>query len=66
MMNKYHSNEIIKLEGNGQCQCQGCFEKKGWNRIWTSFCFKYKDKIYCSDCMKEIADKNGLKLPIKK
>lgn len=56
-------HEIIKLEGYGQCECAGCREKSGWNRCWTAMCYKYKGKIYCRDCMKEIAEKENLQWP---
>lgn len=52
-MNKIN---YIKLEGNGQCSCKRCEEKRGWNRHWTNMCFKIEgfDGVYCSECLKEI------------
>ena len=49
---------IEKLRGNGQCECYGCKQKKGWNRVWTSLCYRYKGKIYCSKCIEEILNES--------
>lgn len=57
------TDNIIKLDGHGQCECAGCREKIGWNRHWTSMCFEYKGKVYCSDCMAEIIEKENLQWP---
>ena len=46
--------KVFKLHGDGQCSCAGCEEKKGFNRIWTEFCYEYKGKVYCVDCLKEV------------
>ena len=57
------SDEVIKLKGDGMCECVGCREKQGWNRCWTSMCYKYKGKVYCGDCMAEIIKKENLQWP---
>lgn len=56
-------DEIIKLKGYGLCECAGCREKSGWNRKWVSMCYEYNGKIYCSDCMAEIIEKENLQWP---
>lgn len=43
-----------KLHGNGQCSCYRCEQKTGFNRHWTDWCSKYKGRIYCNNCLKEI------------
>lgn len=46
-----------KLTGDGQCSCYGCEQKQGFNRHWTNSCYRYKGLIYCSECLKEVLDK---------
>lgn len=57
-------HELIKLKGDGLCECAGCREKSGWNRKWVSMCYEYNGKIYCSDCIAEIIKKENLQWPI--
>lgn len=53
-MQKYEiCKGLYQLDGNGQCECQGCKEKTGWNRCWTSSCYEYRGVIYCSRCLRE-------------
>ena len=47
-------DKVIKLQGNGQCSCKGCKNKKGFNRHWTSMCYEVNDEVYCSSCLKEL------------
>lgn len=46
--------KVIKLHGNGMCSCYGCEQKKGWNRQWTDWCYKYKGHVYCYECLMEV------------
>lgn len=46
--------QVMKLHGNGLCSCDGCEQKRGWNRIWTDWCYEYKGHIYCYECLVEI------------
>ena len=48
------SYEVNKLHGDGFCTCAACREEKGWSWEWTDFCYEYKDKIYCSDCIRKV------------
>lgn len=49
---------IEKLNGYGMCECFGCKSKTGWNRVWTSFCYRYKNKVYCGECMQELLNES--------
>jgi len=50
-------HKVIKLDGEGQCSCYGCEQKRGWNRMWTCFCYRYEGHVYCYDCLKEILER---------
>ena len=45
---------IEKLNGYGQCSCYICSQRIGFNRHWTSMCYKYNSKIYCSKHISEV------------
>lgn len=51
------NGEIEKLTGEGLCECAECRRTKGWNRIWTSWCYRYKGEILCADCLQKILEK---------
>lgn len=38
-----------KLDGNGQCKCEECGHVH-----WTCFCYEYKGKVYCSQCINKL------------
>ena len=47
-------NEVKKLQGNGQCSCKGCKDKKGFNVQWVSMCYEVDNEVYCSSCLREL------------
>lgn len=57
LMTELETYRPTKLEGNGQCSCYSCEEKEGFNRHWTSWCYRYKGHIYCNNCLTKIISK---------
>ena len=45
---------IFQLDGDGMCSCRICEIKQGWNRRWTSECYKINETIICSQCYSRI------------
>ena len=51
----------VRLEGNGQCSCKRCEEKRGWNRHWTCMCYKIEglEGVYCGECLTELKEEEN-------